>query len=289
MITNKLGFFLTNQLLGKRIETQIFKNFSINSKINSSSSIKENSKSPIAWDLFASVCIERMPIITCDMNDLENRYSNLINELNIRNSLQSDHELRHLKDLEIAEQRKTAGNQENREVVIETAVDYEDQCLKQLRSFKFADRQTNNTAETLTGLKKPTGVLNNIDRILDKKLILLVYDAEKSKWALPEIKYTQTDPSLRHTAERSVYEKVNEQKDGLSVTFLGNAPAGIYKSKPVDNQGGKHYIFKAQYKSGGELLAKSRIEYAWIRKDELKDFIDNPEYLECLNNLILDF
>lgn len=56
-------------------------------------------KSGTKWSLFASVCIERPPIITCDVNDLENRYSNLINELNVRKSLLSDHELRHLKDL----------------------------------------------------------------------------------------------------------------------------------------------------------------------------------------------
>lgn len=49
--------------------------------------------------LFASVCIERMPVITCDANDLEKRYLNLINEMNIRNSYLSDHELRKLKDM----------------------------------------------------------------------------------------------------------------------------------------------------------------------------------------------
>lgn len=49
--------------------------------------------------LFAAVCVERMPVITSEMNDLEKRYSNLINEMNIRRSYLSDHELRHLKDM----------------------------------------------------------------------------------------------------------------------------------------------------------------------------------------------
>ncbi len=49
--------------------------------------------------LFTSVCVERLPIITCDMNELEQRYSNLINEINIRKSYLSNHELRHLKDM----------------------------------------------------------------------------------------------------------------------------------------------------------------------------------------------
>lgn len=62
---------------------------------------KEASSNPVnkASNLYASVCIERLPIITCDMNDLEQRYSNLINSINIRKSLLSDHEIRNLKDL----------------------------------------------------------------------------------------------------------------------------------------------------------------------------------------------
>jgi hypothetical protein len=58
---------------------------------------EEKSEKPVR--LFASVCIERMPIITCDMNDIEKRYSDLINQINVKKSLLSDHELRHLKDL----------------------------------------------------------------------------------------------------------------------------------------------------------------------------------------------
>jgi len=52
----------------------------------------------------------------------------------------------------------------------------------------------------------------------------------------------------------------------------------------------KLYFFKAQYKSGAEQLASSDLEFVWIRKDELKNFIKNDnEYLQCLDNFILDF
>jgi hypothetical protein len=50
-------------------------------------------------NLYTSVCVERLPIITCDMNELEQRYSNLINEINIKKSYLSNHELRHLRDV----------------------------------------------------------------------------------------------------------------------------------------------------------------------------------------------
>lgn len=73
---------------------------------NAKVSNQSNDSANKTVNLYASVCVERMPVITCDMNDLEKRYSNLINEINIRRSLLSNHELRHLKDLERASKRK---------------------------------------------------------------------------------------------------------------------------------------------------------------------------------------
>lgn len=161
---------------------------------------KETSKLNNAYRLHASVCIERMPIITCDMDKLEKRYSNLINELNIKKSLLSDHELRHLKDIEIANKRKQAGSQDTeQEIVIETALDYEDKCLKQLQSFSFAERVNVNQN---SDQKK---ALRTLDRILDKKLILIVYDSEKSVWHLPILEWNSTiDQSLRNVSISSL-------------------------------------------------------------------------------------
>lgn len=82
---------------------------------------------------------------------------------------------------------------------------------------------------------------------------------------------------------------MNEKSAGLKVDFLGNAPAGVFKSKVLNGIAEKNYIFKAQYKSGGELLALSSFDYAWIRKEELSDFIKDEKYLACLNDIILDF
>ena len=161
---------------------------------------KETSKLNNAYRLHASVCIERMPIITCDMDKLEKRYSNLINELNIKKSLLSDHELRHLKDIEIANKRKQAGSQDpEQEIVIETALDYEDKCLKQLQSFSFAERvKVNQNSDQKKALR-------TLDRILDKKLILIVYDNEKSVWHLPKLEWNNTiDQSLRNVSISSL-------------------------------------------------------------------------------------
>ncbi|CAF0805276.1 unnamed protein product [Brachionus calyciflorus] len=271
----KKSRFILNSIFGLNINGKKFLGTVVDSKTEPLKALSTK--------LYASVCVERMPIITCDMNDLENRYSNLINEINVRRSLLSNHELRHLKDLERAKKKK--GNDDEQELVIETAVDYEDKQLKQLKSFNFTKRNTSAEFDK-ENAQNPNKklLLQNIDYILDKKLILLVSEPNSSVWQLPKVDVSLNDVSLRQTAERAIRD-LNEK---LEVDFLGNAPVGVFKSKQ-DSLIEKQYFFKAQYKSGAQFLASSKFDFVWIRKDELKDFIKNKDYLECLNNFILDF
>lgn len=167
-----------------------------------------NSQSKPAGDtkLYASVCVERMPVITCDMNDLENRYSNLINEINVRRSLLSNHELRHLKDLERSKKKKD--KDEEQELVIETAIDYEDKQIKQLKSFQFGKRKTSAQFDKECAEKENKKLLlQNIDYILDKKLILLVSEPNSSVWQLPKVELALNDSSLRQ-----VFLKIDVKK-----------------------------------------------------------------------------
>lgn len=41
------------------------------------------------------MCLERRPVITPELNQLEKEYQELLNQLELENSLKSDHELRH--------------------------------------------------------------------------------------------------------------------------------------------------------------------------------------------------
>ena len=158
--------------------------------------------------LHASVCIERMPVITCEMNDLEKRYSNLINQINVRRSLLSNHELRHKKDLEEAAKRSKEGTQQDKtDLALETALDFEDKAQKELELFKFGKRMTSTATElddasdpksSEKGGKKKAAPLQNIERVLDKKMILLVHDSKTSNWELPKIEWTVTDHTLRY-------------------------------------------------------------------------------------------
>lgn len=253
-------------------------------KSSNSSSNESEKDTNLKTRLFASVCIERMPVITCDANDLEKRYLNLINELNIRNSYLSDHELRHRKDLERQHKRDKTKVQED-DLLIETALDFEEKCLKELNAIKLGERRLGSDFDKLPKIDDTKTKFRNFDYVLDKKLILLVYEPDTSKWQLPKLEWSQNDVSLRMTAEKAI----RNLDDKLQVDFLGNAPFGVYKSKKDNSYLDKQYFFKAQYKSGAESLAKSKIDYVWIRKDELKEFITDQPYLQCLMNFILDF
>jgi hypothetical protein len=102
---------------------------------------------------------------------------------------------------ERAAQKKKESQNEG-ELVVETAVDYEDKCIKELQSITFSQRKLstskeNQMSEDDYSKKESISYLKNSDHILDKKLILLVNDKASSNWQLPNMEWIQSDPSLR--------------------------------------------------------------------------------------------
>jgi hypothetical protein len=87
-------------------------------------------------------------------------------------------------------------------IVIETALDYEEKSLKRLQSIKLTERRLSTNeqqeAERRSAATNKRAVLQNVDHILDRKLILLVNDKSSSDWQLPSIKLTPSDISLRN-------------------------------------------------------------------------------------------
>jgi hypothetical protein len=51
------------------------------------------------WQLMSAVCLERLPVITQDMNPTEKEMSGLYRQMDYEYSCLSDHELRHAEDL----------------------------------------------------------------------------------------------------------------------------------------------------------------------------------------------
>ena len=83
---------------------------------------------------------------------------------------------------------------------METAADYHEKNLKRLKEFKFGERKLGaNQPEFEPNSTNNKTNFQNIDHILDKKLILLVNDVNtpNSNWELPKIEWTEEDVSLR--------------------------------------------------------------------------------------------
>lgn len=206
------------------------------------------------------------------MNDIEKRYAEFMDKRNIENSFLSDHELRHLKD---SENSKKNIEKEDDSLLLETAADYEEKRLKLLNDYKFASRQP---------LEQDKTNFKSMNRLMDKKIFLLVKNNITGDWEFPNIEWKDGE-SLKQTAARSI--------SGLSmkVQFTSNAPCGLYKNEGnKEKKNLKTYFFKADYKSDEKEPSYGEFkDYVWISKSELKNYVKNDKYYEAIDEFLLDF
>jgi hypothetical protein len=76
---------------------------------------------------------------------------------------------------------------EDEDIVVETAIDFEEKCDKELKSFNFEARLTPESEKEN---------FKNINRILDRKIILLVKNEETGNWEFPAVEWNNGE-SLR--------------------------------------------------------------------------------------------
>lgn len=86
------------------------------------------------WDLYSSVCLERHPIIIQSMQELELKLYNMLKQIELENSLKSDHELR--REKEGSQQKMNIKDMDT--ISLQTAQDFEDSNQEELNNFKFA-------------------------------------------------------------------------------------------------------------------------------------------------------
>ncbi|XP_037068697.1 39S ribosomal protein L46, mitochondrial-like [Pollicipes pollicipes] len=55
------------------------------------------------WHLYSAVCLERLPVVAPPLSPIEREFSTLLRRLEFENSLKSDHEMRHERDIATAE------------------------------------------------------------------------------------------------------------------------------------------------------------------------------------------
>lgn len=234
------------------------------------------------WDLFAAVCLERKPVVTPTLNDLETEFAKYLSQVEFERSLKADHELRHEKDKKHAAVLKNADvNDVDLDVTaIQTAQDFEDACTEELVKFKFASRRT---------VADEKQDVTSLQRKLDKHLVLLTQQTVgKKKYFLPPQGIRQDGETLKQTAERVLQQNCGK---GLKVQFYSNAPSGFYKYKypkavHTENStvGAKVFIYFAKYVNGQVNIED---KYKWLDRTELATSLPS-EYYENMSRFLVD-
>ncbi|KAF4519492.1 hypothetical protein B566_EDAN010101 [Ephemera danica] len=230
-----------------------------------------------SWDLISSICLERSPVLSRELNSLEQRFQALQSTVEFESSLKSDHEVRKEQEQNLAERIKKGQIDESEieQTTMTTAQDFEDASQDELTNFKLAPRTTDDSKKS------------SIDRKLDKHLLLLVKQkfGDKAIWVLPQEKRAEGE-TMRQAAERALKTSCG---DNLNAVFLGNAPWGFYKYKypsAVRKSGGpegaKIFFFKAMYQSGN---IKSK-DIQWLTKDEAAACLPE-EYFKSVDQFLL--
>ncbi|XP_066504212.1 39S ribosomal protein L46, mitochondrial [Hoplias malabaricus] len=256
---------------------------------NASSSPQPRSESPVKaaspWALHGAVCLYRLPVISQDRNPIEERFMELMSQMELEKSMLSDHELRLLEDAERMSRKQEADYDSDEEEdsvgqEIVMAQDLEDTWEQKLKQFQPAPRTT--------ALDNAT--LGSVDRCLGNSLVLLLKQEVGSQnlWLLPQLPW-ENGETLRQTAERALTSLTGPE---LKATFLGNAPCGFYKYRLPKNiqtesrVGAKVFFFKALLAAGGNLPLQ-KDSFAWVRTDELQDYL-KPEYLRQVKRFIMN-
>ncbi|CAH2231051.1 jg3480 [Pararge aegeria aegeria] len=231
-----------------------------------------------SWDIVAGVCVERLPVITPPLNELQKKFKDFLWTVEIEKSLKSDHELRHENDKVQAELLKNESVDVDLDTVSKiTAQDFEDSSSDELNQFKFADIVTE-------GDKK--GIKSTPERCLQRHLVLVTHQklGNDVKTILPQGLWKEGE-TLRQTAERILSEQCGT---GLKVKFLSNAPCGFYKYKyPAEingRLGAKVFFYYANY-NDGEVDKKSKPN--WLTRNELAELL--PEkYNKTVQSFLIE-
>lgn len=194
----------------------------------------------------------------------------MLSQIEFENSLKSDHEIRHERELVQAENLKRGDVDLDADSAKQTAQDFEDACNDELEKFKFAPRKT--IADTKNDGK-------SLNRKLDETLILIAQQklGKSQVMCLPQGKWMEGE-TLRQTAERVLKEVAGSE---IKVQFYGNAPCGFYKYKypkddRTDSVGAKVFFFRAAVRDENTRNLDVKLTFGWRTKEELGQLLKNP-------------
>lgn len=237
---------------------------------------------PEKWDLYAGVLVERLPVVSKSLNPLEKQFQDMLWRVEYENSLKSDHELKHEREIVQAELIKKGKVQVDLEDggAKQTAQDLKDAYVEELKKFQLGSRTTPDDQANKT---------TSTDRCLEDTLYLLVQQklGQQQHLLLPQGK-RQEGESMRQTAERVLREQCGQE---LQVLFYGNAPVGFHKYKYPANQrtesiGAKVFFYRASLRSG-QVSEKQQAKFEWLPKEALNGKLTNAAYAESVTKFLL--
>ncbi|KAM9313051.1 large ribosomal subunit protein mL46 [Gastrophryne carolinensis] len=237
------------------------------------------------WRLHGAVCLKRVPVVSREQNALQREVAGLLQQIELENSLYSDHEIQLMED-EIRLRRKQSDtydadfDSDNKDIVL--AQDLEDTWEQKWRAFRPAPRKTEADEKNER---------SSSNRRLENALVLLVKEKMGSEdvWMFPQIEW-HAGESMRETAERALSTFSGNH---AVAKFLGNAPCGFYKYKfpktmrTEDMLGAKVFFFKAVLRSQEVETLQQEKDYVWVSRDELKDYL-KPSYLSAVEKFVVD-
>ncbi|GFR66542.1 39S ribosomal protein L46, mitochondrial [Elysia marginata] len=195
--------------------------------------------------LYSAICVERHPVITPDKSRIEEHFSEILSKIEEENSYLSDHEVRHLKELQAAKMKQESADEEtaNAEAADAetiTALDLEDKWDAEVKSFTPASRITQ---------ADDSGDQQSLDRKLDSSLYLLVKQniAGREHWVLPQATWEEGE-TLRQTAERALSSVCGD----VRANVLGNAPCAVAKYEPPTDA--EEQPIKINMKTGQDVI-----------------------------------
>ncbi|KAK2585304.1 hypothetical protein KPH14_009988 [Odynerus spinipes] len=239
-----------------------------------------NTSSKSKWDLLSAVCLERHPIITKPMNEIEKNYYELLKRIEYENSMKSGHELRIEKEQHQKSHAIESDTLDIDTASLQTAQEFEDTCQEELKQFKFAPR--------VTAFDKSNDKTSYM-RKLDKTLVLLMEQNinNAATWVLPQ-GLRKDGETMRQAAERVLQEFCGTE---MRVKFYGNAPIGFHKYKYPEQDkesgkcGAKVFYFLARHINGS---ITNDTKHQWLDKEELKKTMPHSFYQHVSDFLIFE-
>lgn len=226
------------------------------------------------WQIFCAVALRRLPELVPRMNSIESKVQAVYNAYEVAKSKLSNHELQHIEDTRLKES-------DDPDIVIkETALDKEDQWMKEKEKFQFGEYDDSLTYTKYLFLNQKFGT------------------DIKSQWLLPQAFFdNKLDEDFLHTARRAL-------KESLGITngykLVSKIPSSVYSFRypkkivqQTNYNGAKVFFLKAQLDNPSSDVtnaideAKNQDKLKWLTKDEAFREIHN-RYMTSLNEGLLN-